>query len=148
MYQSSIWQTSRQPRYRTTAVKRKTAAQSGALHLRAESISVRVPGTTTSGLFFGAVYHAAQLQTLGITGDSDENGAPRWISAFPDTGLQMQRDNGGFALWDERAEEPANGLREGISFARASRIYVSRREAINRGNERPLRYLQAIPVRC
>ncbi|WP_366541620.1 hypothetical protein, partial [Salmonella enterica] len=61
---------------------------------------------TTSGLFPALYTNAAQLQTLGITGDSDEK-----RRAAVDIGisriLQMQRDNGGFALWDENgAEEP------------------------------------------
>ncbi|TLX35190.1 hypothetical protein FFA33_21530, partial [Salmonella enterica subsp. enterica serovar Newport] len=53
---------------------------------------------TTSGLFPALYTNAAQLQSLGITGDSDEK-----RRAAVDIGisriLQMQRDNGGFLLW-------------------------------------------------
>lgn len=37
---------------------------------------------TTSGLFPSLYTNAVQLKALGISGDSDENDARRWISAF------------------------------------------------------------------
>ncbi len=56
---------------------------------------------TASGLFPSLYTNAAQLQALGIKGDSDEK-----RRASVDIGisrlLQMQRDNGGFALWDKK----------------------------------------------
>ncbi len=57
--------------------------------------------------------------------------------------LQMQRDNGGFALWDENGRKSlANGLRDGFPHSRGRAGYSVPPEAINRGNERLLRYLQ------
>lgn len=59
---------------------------------------------TASGLFPSLYTNAAQLQALGIKGDSDEK-----RRASVDIGvsrlLQMQRDNGGFALWDKNGDE-------------------------------------------
>lgn len=59
---------------------------------------------TTSGLFPSLYTNAAQLQALGIAGDTDEK-----RRAAIETGiarlLQMQRDNGGFALWDKNGPE-------------------------------------------
>ncbi len=106
----------------TTAVKRKTAAQSGALHSQAESISVRVHGTKPPAGYSGAVYNAAQLQSLGSTGDSDEK-----RRAAVDIGisriLQMQRDNGGLRYGMKMGRKSlANGLRRWFLIrARASR---------------------------
>ncbi|EPS4524032.1 alpha-2-macroglobulin family protein [Citrobacter koseri] len=98
---------------------------------------------TASGLFPSLYTNAAQLKALGIAGDTDEK-----RRAAVDTGisrmLQMQRDNGGFALWDN------NGLEEYWLTAYAMDFLVRAGEqgysvpadAINRGNERLLRYLQ------
>lgn len=59
---------------------------------------------TASGLFPSLYTNAAQLKALGIAGDTDEK-----RRAAVDTGisrmLQMQRDNGGFALWDNNGPE-------------------------------------------
>ncbi|EDW8351968.1 hypothetical protein BG175_003686 [Salmonella enterica subsp. enterica serovar 6,8:-:1,2] len=98
---------------------------------------------TTSGLFPALYTNAAQLQSLGITGDSDEK-----RRAAVDIGisriLQMQRDNGGFALWDENgAEEPwLTAYAMDFLIRAGEQGYSVLPEAINRGNERLLRYLQ------
>ncbi|ECV2498883.1 alpha-2-macroglobulin family protein [Salmonella enterica subsp. enterica serovar Reading] len=98
---------------------------------------------TTSGLFPALYTNAAQLQSLGITGDSDEK-----RRAAVDIGisrvLQMQRDNGGFALWDEDgAEEPwLTAYAMDFLIRAGEQGYSVLPEAINRGNERLLRYLQ------
>ncbi|EPP6712025.1 alpha-2-macroglobulin family protein [Salmonella enterica subsp. enterica serovar Chester] len=98
---------------------------------------------TTSGLFPALYTNAAQLQSLGITGDSDEK-----RRAAVDIGisriLQMQRDNGGFALWDEDgAEEPwLTAYAMDFLIRAGEQGYSVPPEAINRGNERLLRYLQ------
>ncbi|EDO3269124.1 alpha-2-macroglobulin family protein [Salmonella enterica subsp. enterica serovar Agbeni] len=98
---------------------------------------------TTSGLFPALYTNAAQLQSLGITGDSDEK-----RRAAVDIGisriLQMQRDNGGFALWDENgAEEPwLTAYAMDFLIRAGEQGYSVPPEAINRGNERLLRYLQ------
>ncbi|EAU1105053.1 alpha-2-macroglobulin family protein [Salmonella enterica] len=98
---------------------------------------------TASGLFPALYTNAAQLQSLGITGDSDEK-----RRAAVDIGisriLQMQRDNGGFALWDENgAEEPwLTAYAMDFLIRAGEQGYSVPPEAINRGNERLLRYLQ------
>ncbi len=59
---------------------------------------------TASGLFPSLYTSAAQLKALGISGDSDEK-----RRAAIDVGisrlLQMQLENGGFALWDREGPE-------------------------------------------
>lgn len=59
---------------------------------------------TTSGLFPSLYTNAAQLTALGIKGDTDDK-----RRAAIDIGisrlLQMQRDDGGFALWDKNGPE-------------------------------------------
>ncbi len=59
---------------------------------------------TASGLFPSLYTSAAQLKALGISGDSDEK-----RRAAVDVGisrlLQMQLENGGFALWDKAGPE-------------------------------------------
>ncbi|MFP1527141.1 hypothetical protein ACLB1R_02280 [Escherichia coli] len=83
--------------------------------------------------------NAAQLQALGIKGDSDEK-----RRASVDIGisrlLQMQRDNGGFALWDKNGDEEywltAYVM---ISWsAQANRVTACRQTPLT-GNERLLR---------
>lgn len=59
---------------------------------------------TTSGLYPSLYTNAAQLKALGIKGDTDDK-----RRAAIDIGisrlLQMQRDDGGFALWDKNGPE-------------------------------------------
>ncbi|HEM6802913.1 TPA: alpha-2-macroglobulin family protein [Citrobacter koseri] len=98
---------------------------------------------TASGLFPSLYTNAAQLKALGIAGDTDEK-----RRAAVDTGisrmLQMQRDNGGFALWDNNGPEEYWLTAYAMDFlVRAGEQgYSVPVDAINRGNERLLRYLQ------
>ncbi|HFK4478134.1 TPA: alpha-2-macroglobulin [Citrobacter sedlakii] len=98
---------------------------------------------TTSGLFPSLYTNAAQLKALGIAGDSDEK-----RRAAIETGisrlLQMQRDNGGFALWDKNGPEEYWLTAYAMDFlVRAGEQgYSVPAESINQGNARLLRYLQ------
>ncbi|HGE6882230.1 TPA: alpha-2-macroglobulin [Citrobacter amalonaticus] len=98
---------------------------------------------TTSGLFPSLYTNAAQLQALGIAGDTDEK-----RRAAIETGiarlLQMQRDNGGFALWDKNGPEEYWLTAYAMDFlVRAGEQGYSVPAArINLGNARLLRYLQ------
>lgn len=98
---------------------------------------------TASGLFPSLYTNAAQLKALGIAGDSDEKrraAVEIGISRL----LQMQRDNGGFALWDKNGPEEYWLSAYVMDFlVRANEQgYSVPVEVINRGNERLLRYLQ------
>ncbi|WP_260863677.1 alpha-2-macroglobulin family protein [Citrobacter sp. Marseille-Q6884] len=98
---------------------------------------------TASGLFPSLYTNAAQLKALGIVGDSDEKrraAVEIGISRL----LQMQRDNGGFALWDKNGPEEYWLSAYVMDFlVRANEQgYSVPVEVINRGNERLLRYLQ------
>ena len=98
---------------------------------------------TTSGLFPSLYTNAAQLKALGITGDTDEK-----RRAAIETGisrlLQMQRDNGGFALWDKNGPEEYWLTTYAMDFlVRAGEQgYSVPADGINQGNARLLRYLQ------
>lgn len=98
---------------------------------------------TASGLFPSLYTNAAQLKALDIAGDSDEK-----RRAAVDIGisrlLQMQRDNGGFALWDKNGPEEYWLTAYAMDFlVRAGEQgYSVPTEAVNSGNERLLRYLQ------
>ncbi|WP_414164512.1 alpha-2-macroglobulin family protein [Superficieibacter sp. BNK-5] len=98
---------------------------------------------TTSGLFPSLYTSAAQLKTLGIKGDSDEQ-----RRAAIDLGisrlLQMQRADGGFALWDKEGQEEYWLTAYVMDFlVRASEQgYSVPAEAMSKGNNRLLRYLQ------
>ncbi|MTH45859.1 alpha-2-macroglobulin family protein [Intestinirhabdus alba] len=98
---------------------------------------------TTSGLFPSLYTNAAQLKALGIEGDSDEKrrGAVELgISRL----LQMQRGDGGFALWDKAGPEEQWLTAYAMDFlVRAGEQgYDVPPEAVSRGNARLLRYLQ------
>ncbi|HEY2451628.1 MAG TPA: alpha-2-macroglobulin [Scandinavium sp.] len=98
---------------------------------------------TASGLFPQLYTNAEQLKALGIVGDSDEK-----RRAAVDIGiarlLQMQRDDGGFALWDKEGAEEYWLTAYVMDFlTRASEQgYSVSADAITRGNNRLLRYLQ------
>ena len=98
---------------------------------------------TTSGLFPSLYTSAAQLKAMGIKGDSDEQ-----RRAAVDVGisrlLQMQRDDGGFALWDKNGPEEYWLTAYVTDFlVRASEQgYSVPAEALNNANSRLLRYLQ------
>jgi uncharacterized protein YfaS (alpha-2-macroglobulin family) len=98
---------------------------------------------TASGLFPSLYTNAAQLKALGIAGDSDEKrrtAVEIGISRL----LQMQRDDGGFALWDKNGPEEYWLSAYVMDFlVRANEQgYSVPAEVINRGNARLLRYLQ------
>ncbi|WP_318368756.1 alpha-2-macroglobulin [Enterobacter sp.] len=99
---------------------------------------------TTSGLFPSLYTNSAQLKALGIVGDSDEK-----RRAAVDVGiarlLQMQRDDGSFALWDkEGAEEYWLTAYVTDFLVRAGEQgYSVPSDALNKANNRLLRYLQA-----
>ena len=98
---------------------------------------------TTSGLYPQLYTNAEQLKALGIQGDTDEK-----RRAAVDLGisrlLQMQRDDGGFALWDKEGAEEYWLTAYVMDFlTRASEQgYSVPAEAITKGNNRLLRYLQ------
>lgn len=98
---------------------------------------------TTSGLFPSLYTNAAQLKNLGIVGDSDDK-----RRAAVDLGisrlLQMQRDDGGFALWDKEGPEEYWLTAYVMDFlVRAGEQgYSVPAEALAKGNNRLLRYLQ------
>jgi hypothetical protein len=98
---------------------------------------------TTSGLFPSLYTNRAQLMALGITGTSDEQ-----RRAAIDLGisrlLDMQRENGGFGLWDKESPEEYWLTAYVTDFlVRASEQgYSVNTEALNKANQRLLRYLQ------
>ncbi|HDR2754529.1 TPA: alpha-2-macroglobulin family protein [Enterobacter asburiae] len=98
---------------------------------------------TTSGLFPSLYTNAAQLTALGIKGDSDDK-----RRAAIDIGisrlLQMQRDNGGFALWDKNGQEEywLTAYVTDFLVRAGEQGYSVPADAINNANNRLLRYLQ------
>ncbi|WP_211843250.1 alpha-2-macroglobulin family protein [Raoultella ornithinolytica] len=98
---------------------------------------------TASGLFPSLYTNAAQLKALGIAGDSDEKrraAVEIGISRL----LHMQRDDGGFALWDKEGPEEYWLTAYAMDFlVRAGEQgYSVPTQAMNNGNQRLLRYLQ------
>jgi len=98
---------------------------------------------TTSGLFPSLYTNAAQLRALGITGDTDDK-----RRAAIDVGiarlLQMQRDDGGFGLWDKNGPEeywPTAYVMDFLVRA-GEQGYSVPADTLNKGNNRLLRYLQ------
>ncbi|MCT4716727.1 alpha-2-macroglobulin family protein [Enterobacteriaceae bacterium H18W14] len=98
---------------------------------------------TTSGLFPSLYTNKAQLTALGITGSDDEQ-----RRAAIDVGisrlLDMQRENGGFGLWDKEGPEEYWLTAYVADFlVRASEQgYSVNPEKLNNANQRLLRYLQ------
>ncbi|HAI51535.1 MAG TPA: hypothetical protein DCM53_20970, partial [Enterobacteriaceae bacterium] len=98
---------------------------------------------TTSGLFPSLYTSAAQLKALGITGESDKQ-----RRAAIDLGisrlLEMQREDGGFSLWDKTGPEEYWGTAYVTDFlVRATEQgYSVPADALERANNRLLRYLQ------
>ena len=98
---------------------------------------------TASGLFPQLYTNAAQLKTLGIVGDSDDK-----RRAAVDIGisrlLQMQKESGGFGLWDKEGPEEYWLTAYAMDFLvrAAEQGYSVPAQAINNGNNRLLRYLQ------
>lgn len=98
---------------------------------------------TASGLFPSLYTNAAQLKALGIKGDSDEQ-----RRAAVDIGisrlLQMQRDDGGFSLWDKSGPEEywLTAYVTDFLVSASAQGYSVPAEALNNANNRLLRYLQ------
>lgn len=98
---------------------------------------------TTSGLFPSLYTNATQLAALGIKGDTDEK-----RRAAIDLGisrlLQMQRDDGGFALWDKNGPEEywLTAYVTDFLVRAGEQGYSVPTEAVNNANNRLLRYLQ------
>ncbi len=98
---------------------------------------------TTSGLFPSLYTNAAQLTALGIKGDSDEKRRTA-IDIGISRLLQMQRDNGGFALWDKNGPEEywLTAYVTDFLVRAGEQGYSVPVEALNNANNRLLRYLQ------
>lgn len=98
---------------------------------------------TTSGLFPSLYTSQAQLSALGIKGEGDEQrrGA---IDVGITRLLDMQRENGGFGLWDKEGPEEYWLTAYVTDFlVRASEQgYSVNSDALNKANQRLLRYLQ------
>lgn len=98
---------------------------------------------TTSGLFPSLYTSAAQLKALGIAGESDDK-----RRAAIDIGisrlLEMQREDGGFSLWDKTGPEEYWGTVYVTDFlVRATEQgYSVPGDVLDRANNRLLRYLQ------
>lgn len=98
---------------------------------------------TASGLFPSLYTNAAQLKALGIKGESDEQ-----RRAAVDIGisrlLQMQRDDGGFSLWDKSGSEEywLTAYVTDFLVSASAQGYSVPAEALNNANNRLLRYLQ------
>lgn len=97
----------------------------------------------TSGLFPSLYTNAAQLKALGIKGESDEQ-----RRAAVDIGisrlLQMQRDDGGFSLWDKNGPEEywLTAYVTDFLVSASAQGYSVPAGALNNANNRLLRYLQ------
>ncbi|WP_319736897.1 alpha-2-macroglobulin family protein [Cronobacter sakazakii] len=98
---------------------------------------------TTSGLFPSLYTNAAQLKALGIKGDTDEQ-----RRAAVDIGiarlLEMQREEGGFGLWDKESPEEywATAYVTDFLVRAGEQGYSVPADALNKANARLLRYLQ------
>ena len=98
---------------------------------------------TTSGLFPSLYTNAAQLTALGIKGDTDDK-----RRAAIDIGisrlLQMQREDGGFALWDKNGPEEywLTAYVTDFLVRAGEQGYSVPADAVNNANSRLLRYLQ------
>jgi len=98
---------------------------------------------TASGLFPSLYTNAAQLKALGIKGDSDEQrrgAVDIGISRL----LQMQREDGGFSLWDKSGAEEywLTAYVTDFLVSASAQGYSVPMEALNNANNRLLRYLQ------
>ncbi|MBF3299611.1 hypothetical protein ISU73_18020, partial [Leptospira borgpetersenii serovar Ballum] len=95
------------------------------------------------GLFPSLYTNAAQLKALGIKGDTDEQ-----RRAAVDIGiarlLEMQREEGGFGLWDKESPEEywATAYVTDFLVRAGEQGYSVPADALNKANARLLRYLQ------
>ncbi|MDU1026593.1 MAG: alpha-2-macroglobulin family protein, partial [Leclercia adecarboxylata] len=98
---------------------------------------------TASGLFPSLYTSAAQLNALGIKGDSDEKRRAA-IEIGISRLLQMQRNDGGFALWDKEGPEEywLTAYVTDFLVRAGEQGYSVPADAVNNANNRLLRYLQ------
>lgn len=98
---------------------------------------------TTSGLFPSLYTSAAQLNALGIKGDTDEKRRAA-IEIGISRLLQMQRNDGGFALWDKEGPEEywLTAYVTDFLVRAGEQGYSVPTDAVNNANNRLLRYLQ------
>ncbi|ANG93740.1 alpha-2-macroglobulin family protein [Enterobacteriaceae bacterium 155047] len=98
---------------------------------------------TTSGLFPSLYTNAAQLNALGIKGDTDESRRAA-VEVGISRLLQMQRDDGGFALWDKNGPEEywLSAYTTDFLVRAGEQGYSVPTDALNNANNRLLRYLQ------
>jgi len=98
---------------------------------------------TTSGLFPSLYTNAAQLNALGIKGDTDESRRAA-VEVGISRLLQMQRDDGGFALWDKNGPEEywLSAYATDFLVRAGEQGYSVPTDALNNANNRLLRYLQ------
>ncbi len=105
-----------------------------------------------AALFPSLYTNAAQLTALGIKGDTDDK-----RRAAIDIGisrlLQMQREDGGFALWDKNGPEEywLTAYVTDFLVRAGEQGYSVPADAVNNANSRLLRYLQdpgMMSIRC
>lgn len=98
---------------------------------------------TTSGLFPSLYSNQAQLAAMGIKSDTDEV-RRRNVDVGIERLLGMQKDNGGFSLWEREGYEEYWLTAYVTDFLTRAREqgYSVREEALNKANQRLLRYLQ------
>ncbi|GKX55155.1 hypothetical protein SOASR030_12670 [Leminorella grimontii] len=98
---------------------------------------------TTSGLYPSLYSNQAQLAAMGIKSDTDEV-RRRNVDVGIERLLGMQKDNGGFSLWEREGYEEYWLTAYVTDFLTRAREqgYSVRDEALNKANQRLLRYLQ------
>ncbi|MFV0548740.1 MAG: alpha-2-macroglobulin family protein [Limnobaculum xujianqingii] len=98
---------------------------------------------TTSGLYPSLYTNQAQLAALGIKSDSDDV-RRRNIDVGIERLLGMQKDNGSFSLWEREGSEEYWLTAYVTDFLVRAREqgYSVREDALNKANQRLLRYLQ------
>lgn len=98
---------------------------------------------TTSGLFPSLYTNEAQLTALGIKGISDEQRRTA-IDVGIGRLLDMQRESGGFGLWDKEGPEEywLTAYVTDFLVRAGEQGYSVNSDALNNANQRLLRYLQ------
>ncbi|MDR0805656.1 MAG: alpha-2-macroglobulin family protein [Enterobacteriaceae bacterium] len=98
---------------------------------------------TTSGIFPALYSNQAQLAALGIKSDNDDV-RRRNVDIAIERLLGMQKDNGGFSLWDRGGHEQFWLTAYVTDFLTRAREqgYTVQEDALKQANQRLLRYLQ------
>ncbi|CNF16745.1 alpha-2-macroglobulin [Yersinia nurmii] len=98
---------------------------------------------TVSGLYPSLYSNHAQLTSIGIKADSDEK-RRKSIDTGIEHLLSMQKDNGGFALWDKQGWEEhwLTAYATDFLFRASQQGYSVPASALTAANNRLLRYLQ------